>query len=466
MEERLPELLALAIVAMVAVIMGLLFVRLKQPPIVGYILAGVVLGPAGIGLVPNTEQIPLLAELGVLMLLFVIGMEISVVAFMRDLRPAVITVAGQIFVALAAMAAFGAWLGWKVEQVLLLGFIMTMSSTAVALKMLEDIDELRSNIGRITVAVLIAQDIAVVPILILARSFGGGAGLDATVAATILLAVGGLVLFIRYLGRRGKVGFPGAETVTGRVDLVTMSCLAICFVAATISGFLGLSAAYGAFLAGLYVGRTKLRSEAIQALEPIQSVLMVVFFLSIGLLLDVAFILANWQLVTLFVCGVLCLKTLSNILILRLAGLSGMDAFTAGLTMGQIGEFSFVIAATGASTGLLFGASFKLAITVIALSLLVSPLWMSALRRVHAAAELGIANLRKAFAVAYSREIDEIEDAQAWLVRVLGRLPGVRRRQEAASLALVHKEAGGEAVGSEQPAAPVAISGRSGKDQA
>ena len=163
MEDQLPFLLLIAIVTLAAVISGLVMVWLKQPPMVGYILAGLVLGPAGVGFMPHVDAVPLIAEFGVLFLLFFIGMEISLKAFIANLRPAVLTVIGQLVVALMAMMLFGALLDWRFEQVVLLAFVVTMSSTAVALKLLDDIGELRSDLGRIVVAVMIAQDIAIVP---------------------------------------------------------------------------------------------------------------------------------------------------------------------------------------------------------------------------------------------------------------------------------------------------------------
>ncbi len=416
MEERLPELLAIAIVALVAISMGLLLVRLKQPPIVGYILAGIMLGPTVLGFVPQVASIPLMAELGVLLLLFVIGMEISLRAFILDLRPAVLTVLGQATGALIVMAVFGWALAWPMAQVLLLAFIITLSSTAVALKTLEDIGELRTDMGRLVVAVMIAQDIAIVPILILLKTTGGDHPLDVVELVVLIGAMIGLGFFIAYLGRPGKLKFPFSRHLTGSVELVTLAGLTICFTSATISGMLGLSPIYGAFVAGLYLGKTNLRSEAIRAMQPIQGVLMVMFFVAIGLLLDMSYITANLGLVTLFVLGVLIFKSLANVLILRAVGMSWMDAYQAGLIMGQIGEFSFVLAGIGIASQVLDQNGYKLAISVIVLSLLLSPLWMSAIRRVHRAAEAGVANLRNALAYAYAVERSELSRAHSALL--------------------------------------------------
>ncbi|MDX2289023.1 MAG: cation:proton antiporter [Hyphomicrobiaceae bacterium] len=396
MEEQLPFLLAIAIMTLAAVTAGLVMISMRQPPMVGYILAGLALGPAGIGFMPKVEGVPLLAEFGVLFLLFVIGMEISLKAFIADLKPAVLTVLGQLLFAFAAMGVFGWVQGWRPEQIVLLAFVVTMSSTAVALKMLDDLGELRSDLGRIVIAVMIAQDIAIVPMLIIASAFEQTGGLDPSTLITVAIAIGFLALFIATMGRRGKQPFPFQDRILGRVELVTLIALLICCTAAVLSGIAGMSPAYGAFFAGLLIGKTTLRTEAIRAMEPIQGVLMVLFFVAIGLLLDVEFIAANLALVGAFVVGTLVLKSLLNIVILHALGLPWTTAFQAGLIMGQIGEFSFVLAAVGLANSVLDPVGYKLAISVIVLSLLFSPLWTYAVKRVHDRAGAGMGGLRMA----------------------------------------------------------------------
>ena len=397
MEDQLPFLLLIAIVTLAAVISGLVMVWLKQPPMVGYILAGLVLGPAGVGFMPHVDAVPLIAEFGVLFLLFFIGMEISLKAFIANLRPAVLTVIGQLVVALMAMMLFGALLDWRFEQVVLLAFVVTMSSTAVALKLLDDIGELRSDLGRIVVAVMIAQDIAIVPMLIIANAFQTGGTVEPGTFVTVVLAIGLLVLFIAVVGPRGKLQFPGQDRILGRVEMVTLVALLVCSTMAVITGVAGMSPAYGAFLAGLIIGKTTLRSQAIHAMEPIQGVLMVLFFVAIGLLLDVTFILQNLVLVSAFVLCALILKSIANIAILYSVGMPWKTAYQAGLITGQIGEFSFVLAAVGLANGVLDPVGYKLAISVIVLSLLFSPLWTRAVKQAHDATEQRIGNLKVAF---------------------------------------------------------------------
>lgn len=417
MEASHSDLTQIAVVILVAVALGLTLVRFRQPPIIGYIMAGIVLGPTGLGFVPHTDSITLLAELGVLLLLFLIGMELSLRAFVLVLKPAVITAALQIITSLAVTFAFGYFAGWKPQVSILLGFAIAVSSTALVIKMLEDIGELRSDLGRITIGVLIAQDLAIVPILLFAESLGAGQALDSGIVIKTVLAIGILVAIIWALGRPGKIHFPFSERIEGRSDLLTLSMLAVCLAGASLSGLFGLSAIYGAFVAGLVVGQTNLRNEAIPATQPIQSLLIVVFFLSIGLLIDLKFVMENWVALLLFVFGVVFIKSILNVAILRFAGEQWQTAFMGGIIMSQIGEFSFVTAAVGLRTSVIDFAAYQAVIAVIAVSLLISPFWLITVRRFHDVAERGVKSFKLALAETYEGELAGVEKGTIGLRR-------------------------------------------------
>ncbi len=160
------NLTGIAVVVLAALLCGLAMERLRQPAIVGYILAGVLLGPSALALVENRDQVDVLAELGVLMLLFVIGMELSLRVFRRLWRLAVTATLFQIGASTAVMLVASRLFGWPLGLALLLGFVVALSSTAVAIKVLEDVGELRTRAGRITIGVLVAQDLAVVPMML------------------------------------------------------------------------------------------------------------------------------------------------------------------------------------------------------------------------------------------------------------------------------------------------------------
>ena len=282
-------LISIAIVVAVAAILGLGFLRLRQPPLVGFILAGVALGPTGFGFISNNANVTLLAEMGVVVLLFFIGMELSIKAFVLSLRQALSVASGQVIAATAAAGLIGLITGATMAEGLILGFVIAMSSTVVAMKMLEDMGELRSETGRIAVGVLIAQDIAVVPMLILVSSLGGEDTHFVTIAIKMVIAIAILAALLWWFGRHGKLKVPYSEAVEDKVEILALGALAVCFGAAAISGLAGMSPAYGAFLSGIVIGNSTLRSRVIPVIEPIQSVLLVVFFLSIGLLIDLTY---------------------------------------------------------------------------------------------------------------------------------------------------------------------------------
>jgi len=424
----------IAFVIVVAVTVGLGLMRLKQPPLVGFILAGVLLGPSGLEIISTSnENVTMLAEMGVLMLLFFIGMELSLKAFVASLKPAVQIAGGQL---LAAMAiSFGLMLISKatLAEAIILGFIIALSSTVVAMKVLEDLGELRAEPGRIAVAVLIAQDIAVVPMLIIASSLGGEEAVGwGVLVVKIAVAVAVLAALLWFLGRGPKLKPSFASAVENNVEILALGSLAFCFAAASLSGLLGLSPAYGAFIAGLVVGSSTLRSPVIHVVEPIQAILLVVFFLSIGLLIDLDYIIANWTLVLIASVFVIIAKSVVNVMLIRMAGLPHKTAVEAGLSMAQIGEFSFVLAAVAFASGAIGGDVYRLALAVTAVSLLVSPAWMIVMRQLEGEARFGYAEFRHALAELYGDRVERVEDVGVWL-KTRGRAVrrALRRRKAA-----------------------------------
>ncbi|MCZ6454432.1 MAG: cation:proton antiporter [Alphaproteobacteria bacterium] len=411
------QLIPLAVVILVALTCGVIFTRLRQPAVIGYILAGVVLGPAGFGLVRNEENIALLADLGVLMLLFVIGMELSLRAFRRIWRIALATVALQTASALFVVWFIGQVMGWPTVAIVLLAFVLALSSTAVAVKILEDIGELRTRTGRIAVGILIAQDLAIVPMILLIDVALLGE-FSIVAALRIVLSVGLLLALILFLSRRRRVNLPLPAIIAGHADLTPLLGLACCFGAATISGLLGLSPAYGAFLAGLTIGNSNLRVGMLDTVLPIQSILMMVFFLSIGLLIDLSLVWANLGVVVVMLLVATVGKTLVNLAIFAALRLPWAQALLTALVLSQVGEFSFLLGSIGFERQVISIEEFRIIITVTALSLVVSPLWMGAVRRLHRVATFQRVSVRYVFRIAFGREADRISGGVAMVVRL------------------------------------------------
>jgi CPA2 family monovalent cation:H+ antiporter-2 len=404
--SHLDNLTAIALVTTAALLCGLLLMRLRQPAVVGYIVAGVVLGPTGLRLVSNTGTVQTLAELGVIMLLFLTGMELSLRSFKSIYRTALGATALQIVAAFLVFWGLGYMLGWSAPRVIVCAFATALSSTAVAIKILEETDDLRTPVGRTTVSVLVAQDLSVIPMLLVIGAFqaaevadpvrhgtlnagaiGAGALLHGLAAALKLaLSVGLLAGISWFLAKRDRVTLPLSDWLAERPEVLPLAAMAFCFTWATVSGMIGLSAAYGAFLAGLVIGNSNVRALLHTAAEPIQSILLMVFFLSIGLLIDLPYLAGAWRQVLLVLAAVMMLKTLLNVFILHALGEPWRRAFHSGVVMAQMGEFSFILCAVGLTAGVIDAEAYRLMISVIALSLLISPMWLAVARALHAVA--------------------------------------------------------------------------------
>lgn len=402
MDIHHPELTAAAIVALAALLCGGLLTHLKQPAIVGYILAGVVLGPAGFGLVNNRDAISTLAEFGVLMLLFVIGMKLDISRFLAVWKTALFTTSFQIAGSVGTALALRHGLGWSLGLSVVLGCAVAISSTAVVIKVLESSDELDTPVGRTTVGILIAQDMAVVPMMLVLEAMETRA-IEPMDAARVVLSMLFLVLLFWMLSKR-RVSLPVTSRLIHDSDLATLAALAWCFGAAALSGVLDLSPAYGAFLGGVVLGNSAHRDTLLKRTHPIQSVLLMVFFLSIGLLLDFRFIWKNLWAVLALLAMVTLFKTALNVLALRLARQDWPSAFLAGVALAQIGEFSFLLAETGKAAHLISAQETKLVVAVTVLSLVLSPFWLFTMRRMHRVAAGHVHSFRDLVARLYGDE--------------------------------------------------------------
>ena len=398
-----PHLTGIAIVAVAATLCGLLMARFRQPEIVGYILAGIILGPSGVGLVSDREQVSALAELGVLMLLYFVGMELSLRSFRKLWRIGLISTVMQIGGSFLLMWALTAYLGWPLKYAVFFAFVLALSSTAVAVKMLGDIGQLRTRVGRITIGVLIAQDLAVAPMMLIVGSMAGD-GISVSVIVRLIVSVSVIVGVIAYLTRRQRTSLPFAPLLLGNHDLTSIAALAWCFGLAAVAGLIGLSAAFGAFLAGLIVGNSAQRQEVFRTAKPFESVLIMVFFLSIGLLIDLRHLWENLTLVLLLWALVTIFKTALNTAVLRFLGESWPRAFESSLILAQIGEFSFVIGAVALSRGVIDSDLHRLIVSVTALSLFCSPLWMASARRLNHRAAYRVHSLSALLRLIYFRE--------------------------------------------------------------
>ena len=397
------QLTEITLVIVAALAGGLVLARLKQPPILGYILAGVCLGPSGMGLIQSREQVGLLAELGVLLLLFVVGMDLSLRTFKKVWVVSTLCTVLQVASSIVITMLLSKLLGWSFGLSLLLAFVLSLSSTAVVVKMLESIGEMRTETGQMAIGVLIAQDLAIVPMILILRNLENSL-FDPSLIFKIVLSIGLIAVLIMYLSRKQRVRLPLTKIIAGDKDLTPLASLTFCFAAAAVSGLIGLSAAYGAFLAGIVLGNTHERLIMLETTKPIQSILMMAFFLSIGLLLDTSFIWKNMALVFSLLFILTIAKTAINIGILHLLRLPWSQAFIIGVVLAQLGEFAFLLSTVGHETQIISSFDEKLIIALTVLSLGLSPLWLTVARRLHNFAGSSTINLSGILHVLFSRE--------------------------------------------------------------
>lgn len=375
------RLIEITLVVVAALAGGLGFVRLKQPPILGYILAGIILGPSGFAYVESRDMVETMAELGVLLLLFVVGLELNLRTFKNAWIQTTLCTILQIGISLLVSFGLAPFFGWSLGMSLLLGFVLALSSTAVVVNMLERIGEVKSDSGQLAIGILIAQDLAIVPMILILRNLNSGSIFDPGLIIKLILSVTIIVALISYLSRKQRVRIPLTQIISGEKDLIPIASLGFCFAAAAISGLIGLSAAYGAFLAGLVLGNTHERIVLIETTKPIESTLLMVFFLSIGLLLDLNFIAQHWVMVTVLLFVITIGKTAINIAILRIIKVQRPQAFLVGVVLSQLGEFAFLLATVGHQSGIIDDHGQKLIVALAVLSLGFSPLWLASARR-------------------------------------------------------------------------------------
>jgi monovalent cation:H+ antiporter-2, CPA2 family len=374
----------LKIVGAILGILAIAFVSrlLRQPHVIGYLVAGVVLGPHGLALLTERETLARLGEFGVLLLLFFIGMETSPKQLAARWRVTFLGTTVQIAVSVLAMCGVGWWLGWAWSRIVLVGFVISLSSTALVLNYLRETGQMDAKIGKDSLGILLAQDLAVIPMLIVIDIFADG-GVD---RSTMLLqgigaVAAGSLLF--WIARSDNIHLRLVGRMKTDPELQIFLAFLLCLGFAFLAEAFELSAALGAFLAGMLLGAARETGWVADRLEPFRVVFVAVFFVSVGLLVKLDFVLEHVTLVLLVTAAVLLGNTLISALIFRALGEAWRYSLYAGAHLAQIGEFSFVLAAVGRKAHLITQFDYQLTIAVITASLILSPAWVNLIGRLQ-----------------------------------------------------------------------------------
>ncbi|MDE2766263.1 MAG: cation:proton antiporter [Chloroflexota bacterium] len=347
------------IIIIVAAFFGAIAVRLlRLPTILGYLGVGILVGPHGLGLVREVESVETLAEFGVILLLFAVGVELSLSDLRKVGNRTVAAGALQIGAMMAVGFGVGRLLGWSGGQTVVLGFVLALSSTMVVLKTLSDRGELQMVHGRILTGFMLLQDLAFVPMIAVIPALSGDGGLDLAglgIGLGQAFAVLGLILL---LGGRVVPWLLTRVANIGSRETFVLAVVTIAFAAAAATNAVGLSAALGAFAAGLVISESDwIGHQALQQIMPLRDIFAALFFASLGAATDPAFVLDNLPIVLLLAAVAIVVKGVVTVGAVKAAGYLPNTALRTGFGNTQIGEFGFILAATAATAGAV-GADF------------------------------------------------------------------------------------------------------------
>ena len=370
-----PVFLApLVLVFLAALASAYVLSRLRQPPLVGYMLAGALLGPFGLGLEGDIQAVDSLAEVGVVLLLFTVGLELELPNLRRLGR--VVWMAGpiQVIGSIVLVAAVGLLAGYDLRPSVFFGFLVSLSSTAIVLTLLMERQELDAPHGRLLVGILIFQDLAVVPMMLAIPALAGSARLGLPAALAALGKIAATAALLVLAARFAVPRLLHALAATRQKAIFVVAVLFLVFATALAAARTGLSAALGAFLAGLVISESDYGHQAMAAIEPFRDAFNALFFVSVGMLFDPRILVAEPLRIVALLLLIAVGKAAFGGLSVRVIGFGVGVAVVVGITLTQIGEFSFVLLKEGRGAGLISPDGYQIFLAAAIVSMVATPL--------------------------------------------------------------------------------------------
>jgi K+:H+ antiporter len=378
--DGLAFILELGVAVALALLAGAIAVRLRQPPIVGYLIAGVAIGPFTPGFVSSTERISELAEVGVILLLFALGVEFSLSGLMRVKAIVIPGAIAEILLVSLVGAGIATVLGLPVKAAIVVGAAISISSTLVVLKILLDRGETDSLHGRVAIGWMIVQDIAAILLMAILPPLAGGDLLGPLGIALVKAAVFLGLAFV--VGTRLLPWLFRSVSRLGSPELFLLAVFATALMTAFVSSAVfGLSLALGAFIAGLIVSESELSHQAAGEVTPFRDLFAVLFFVSVGMLLNPAALVGDLPALLLLLVAAVGAKALVSGIAGRLLGMPIRSAILLGVTVAQVGEFSFLIAEQALHLEIIDPRAYNLILATAVLSIVASPLLVQAANR-------------------------------------------------------------------------------------
>jgi CPA2 family monovalent cation:H+ antiporter-2 len=355
--------------------------RLRLPPIVGFLIAGVAVGPFGLELVQSVHEVEVLAEVGIVLLLFTIGIEFSIRDLLRSRRAVLLGGGAQVALTSGVVLILVMQFDVSFSKSLFAGFLVALSSTAIVLRTLQDSGDINSAHGRTILSILIFQDIVIAPMIIIAPLLAGHAE-NATASLFSLAAKAIIVVVLILLLAHYAVPHILELVIRTRSrELFLLTTILICVAIAWATSELGLSLGLGAFLAGLVISESEYSHNVLDGILPFKTVFTSFFFVSIGMLLDVSYLTSQLMPVLGLSAAVLVLKSAVAIGVALSLGLSSRAAVIVGLSLSQVGEFSFILSRVGVSFGLVDQDAYQLFLAVSITTMAITPFLINAAPR-------------------------------------------------------------------------------------
>ncbi len=379
---NIPLLYDTVIIFGIAVAVLFLCHKFRIPSIIGFLITGFIAGPYGLGLVNEVHDIEVLAEIGVVLLLFTIGIEFSLKELLKMKKMVLAGGALQVTVTTILIYLLARQFDFSQPQSLFFGFLVALSSTAIVLRLLQEKAQIESPHGRTALSILIFQDIIIVPMILITPFL---AGADNTSGTTALIMLGKAVLILAFVIVAAKWLIPSIlfqVTKTRSSEFFLLTLVVICFGIAWLTSLAGLSLALGAFLAGLIISESEYSHHALDNIIPFKEIFTTFFFVSIGMMLDIFSFLAHPFTIIFSAMGIMFLKAIVIAIIVVSLGLPLRTALITGLSLCQIGEFSFVLSISGLEHSLLSQEMYQTFLAISITTMAATPFIMAVAPRI------------------------------------------------------------------------------------
>ncbi|MGB9176909.1 MAG: cation:proton antiporter [Methanoregula sp.] len=371
-------LLAAVSILVLAVLLLYIGQRLKIPSIVSFLIIGMLVGPYGLALITNQEAIDTFGNIGIVLLLFTIGLEFSFQKLLRSWRTVIIGGTVQVCTTIAAITLLTWYAGMPFNEALIFGFIVSLSSTAIVMKILQEKGEVDTLQGRTLLGILIFQDLAIIPMMLITPLLVGTGGPDLNALPLQVGKVALIILIIIVMARWVIPAFLFRVAREKNRELFLITLFGTCVLIAWLTSEAGLSVTLGAFIAGLIIGESDYNINALGNITPFRDVFAAIFFLSIGMLLDTQTIFTEFYYVAMIVIFIIVVKILTGAGAAAVIGMPARVCVFSGLALCQIGEFSFILAKSGLDGALIPETVYQVFLAGAIITMALTPFSMNA----------------------------------------------------------------------------------------